>query len=180
MFSFHPAFYIITIRGDDSGGKPGKLHQASLSGDEVEVRNILSKGPDLNLLDKSGRTPLHLAILGRHVKIIEMLLEAGADTSRLDESQDAPLHMAVRTGDENLVGIFLRLANCDVNIKGHGSRTALHIAADMDKISICKILMEHGASPDCCDDDNVTPLTQAVEKGAKNAAEFFFRRRSAA
>ncbi|KAJ7373027.1 Transient receptor putative cation channel sub A member 1 [Desmophyllum pertusum] len=160
--------------GNGNGEKPGNLHKASLSGDEAEVKNILSKEPDLNLLDKSGRTPLHLAILGRHVKIIEMLLEAGADTSLLDESQDAPLHMAVRTGDENLVGIFLRRDDSDANIKGHGSRTALHIAADLDKVSICKILIEHGASPDCRDDNNMTPLTQAVEKGSKNAVEFFF------
>ena len=60
---------------------------------------------DLNLLDKSGRTPIHNAILGRHVKIMEMLLEAGADASILDESHDAPLHSAVRTRDENLVKV---------------------------------------------------------------------------
>ena len=60
---------------------------------------------DVNLLDKSGRTPIHNAILGRHVKIMEMLLEAGADTTRLDESQDAPLQTAVRSGDENLVRV---------------------------------------------------------------------------
>ena len=59
----------------------------------------------MNLLDKSGRTPIHNAILGRHVKIMEMLLEAGADTTRLDESQDAPLQTAVRSGDENLVRV---------------------------------------------------------------------------
>ncbi|KAJ7373028.1 Transient receptor putative cation channel sub A member 1, partial [Desmophyllum pertusum] len=162
------------VQGDKNGEKLGNLHKASLSGDEAEVKNILSKEPDLNLLDKSGRAPLHLAILGRHVKIIEMLLEAGADASCLDESQDAPLHTAVRTGDENIVGIFLRRDDSDANIKGHGSRTALHIAADLDKVSICKILMQHGASSDCLDDNNMTPLTQAVEKGSKNAVEFFF------
>ena len=37
---------------------------------------------------------------------------------------------------------------------------------------LCQI--EHGASPDCRDDQNMTPLTRAVEKGAKNVAKFFF------
>ena len=60
---------------------------------------------DLNVLDKSGRTPIHNAILGRHVKIMEMLLDAGADTTVLDESQSAPLHYAVRTRDENIVKV---------------------------------------------------------------------------
>jgi len=159
---------------DKDKAKPFKLHQASSTGDEAEVKNILSKEPDLNLLDKSGRTPIHNAILGRHVKIMEMLLEAGADTTRLDESQDAPLQTAVRSGDENLVGVFLRRAYSDVDIRGHSSRTALHIAADMDKVPICKLLMEHGASPDCRDDEKMTPLTRAVEKGSKNTATFLF------
>ncbi|KAL9951639.1 hypothetical protein ACROYT_G044341 [Oculina patagonica] len=160
---------------DEPEEKPGKLHQACLTGNEFEVRNILSREPDVDLLDKSGRTPIHNAILGRHVIIMEMLLEAGADTTRLDESQDAPLQTAVRTGDENLVRSFLRRATSDVNIRGHSLRTALHIAADMDKVSICKLLIEHGASPDCRDAEKMTPLTRAVEKGAKNAAVFFFK-----
>lgn len=155
--------------------KPFKLHQASLTGDEAEVRHMLSRDSDVNLLDKSGRTPIHNAILGRHVKIMEMLLEAGADTTRLDESQDAPLQTAVRSGDENLVRVFLQRAlNSHVDIRGHSSRTALHIAADMDKVAICKLLMEHGASPDCRDYEQMTPLTRAVEKGSKNTATFFF------
>ena len=60
---------------------------------------------DLDALDSSGRTPLHNAILGRHVKIIQLLLESGADTSLLDRSQDAPLHSAVRSGDEKLIEV---------------------------------------------------------------------------
>ncbi|KAL9951626.1 hypothetical protein ACROYT_G044327 [Oculina patagonica] len=153
---------------------PFKLHQVSLSGDEAEVKNILETEPDLNLLDKSGRTPIHNAILGRHVKIMEMLLEAGADTAILDESQSAPLHTAVRTRDENIVKAFLQKAKGDVDIRGHSSRTALHIAADIDKVPICKLLINNGASTNCRDDDSMTPLTRAVEKGSKNTAEFFF------
>ena len=59
----------------------------------------------MNALDKSGRTALHNAALGRQLKIVEMLLEAGADTSLLDRSQEAPLHTAVRTGNEKLIQV---------------------------------------------------------------------------
>lgn len=34
--------------------------------------------------------------------------------------------------------------------------------------------MEHGASPDCRDNEKMTPLTRAVEKGSKNTATFLF------
>ena len=59
----------------------------------------------MNALDKSGRTALHNAVLGRHEKILEMLLVSGADTSIVDRSEDPPLHTAVRIGDENLIQV---------------------------------------------------------------------------
>ena len=36
------------------------------------------------------------------------------------------------------------------------------------------IQIDHGASPDCRDDEEMTPLTRAVEQGACTAAEFLF------
>ena len=36
---------------------------------------------------------------------------------------------------------LLRVGRCDANIRGHSSGTALHIAADMDKVAICRILV---------------------------------------
>ncbi|CAH3129504.1 unnamed protein product [Pocillopora meandrina] len=109
---------------------------------------LLCCSEDINLLDKLGRSPLHNAILGRHVKIMEMLFGAGAKIYLLDESQDSPLHTAVRTGDENFVRTLLRFGRCDANIRGHSSGTALHIAADMVKVAICRILVKEVSLPD--------------------------------
>ncbi|CAH3195151.1 unnamed protein product, partial [Porites evermanni] len=158
---------------DETVEHPDKLHLASWCGDEKEVRNMINKA-DVNQLDKSGRTALHNAILGGHVNIVEILLEAGADITLLDRSQEAPLHTAVRTGNENLVKAFLSREDCNPDITGKASQTPLHIAAKMDKVSICKVLIDHGASPDCRDDEEMTPLTRAVEQGACIAAEFLF------
>ncbi|XP_067028260.1 transient receptor potential cation channel subfamily A member 1-like [Acropora muricata] len=153
---------------------PDKLQLASWSGDEAAVESMLNEETvDVNSLDHSGRTALHNAILGCHEKIIVLLLESGADTSILDRSQDAPLHTAVRTGNETLVKALLSVTQSDTNIRGNGSQTALHIAAGLDNLPLCKILIENGASQDCCDDEQMTPLTRAVEKGAFNVAEFF-------
>ena len=60
---------------------------------------------DVNAPDKSERTALHIAVLARHKKILEILLAAGADMSIVDRSQDPPLHTAVRIGDENLIQV---------------------------------------------------------------------------
>ncbi|XP_073259168.1 transient receptor potential cation channel subfamily A member 1-like [Porites lutea] len=161
------------LQVDETVEHPDKLHLASWCGDEKEVRNMINKA-DVNQLDKSGRTALHNAILGGHVNIVEILLEAGANTTLLDRSQEAPLHTAVRTGNENLVKAFLSREDCNPDITGKASQTPLHIAAKMDKVSICKVLIDHGASPDCRDDEEMTPLTRAVEQGACTAAELLF------
>ncbi|XP_031567523.1 transient receptor potential cation channel subfamily A member 1-like isoform X2 [Actinia tenebrosa] len=45
----------------------------------------------------------------------------------------------------------------------------------MDRLAISKVLVEHNASIDCKDEDQMTPLGHAVEKGAKNTAAYLFK-----
>ena len=65
---------------------------------------------DVNLRDSFGKTPLHNAILGNQVKIVEMLLKSGADVKATDERGDTPLHTAVRVGNEDIVAVRITLA----------------------------------------------------------------------
>ena len=58
---------------------------------------------DVNAKDTFGKTPLHNAILGKHVTIVELLLKSGADVKCLDERGDTPLHNAVRVDSEAIV-----------------------------------------------------------------------------
>lgn len=63
--------------------------------------------PDVNTPDSFGKTPLHNAILGKHVRIVKLLLESGADVKCLDETGDTPLHTAVRVDSETIVVVRL-------------------------------------------------------------------------
>ena len=58
---------------------------------------------DVNAKDTFGKTPLHNAILGKHVTIVDLLLKSGADVKCLDERGDTPLHNAVRVNSEAIV-----------------------------------------------------------------------------
>lgn len=45
------------------------------------------------------QTPLHLAVITRQVKVVEVLLRAGADPTLLDQNGRSPLHLAALAGD---------------------------------------------------------------------------------
>ncbi|CAH3180194.1 unnamed protein product [Porites evermanni] len=154
--------------------KSQQLHQAAMSGDEGTVEALISKGVDIGVTDGFGRTPLHNAILGKQMGIVEMLLNKGADVQAQDERKDTPLHTAVRVGDERILQALLRNSQCDVNSAGRACVTPLHLAAGMDRVNVCKILIEHRARVDIMDEDQMTPLGHAVERGAKDAVEYFF------
>ncbi|KAK9439217.1 ankyrin repeat protein [Metarhizium brunneum] len=54
------------------------------NGHRKAVEYLLELGPNVNVTDAKGRTPLMEAALWSHPKIVELLLEAGADSSLKD------------------------------------------------------------------------------------------------
>ncbi|CAH3036391.1 unnamed protein product, partial [Porites lobata] len=128
---------------------------------------------DVNAKDTFGKTPLHNAILGKHVTIVGLLLKSGADVKCLDERGDTPLHNAVRVDSEVIVVLLLNNSKSNSNAKGFGSYTPLHIAAQIDSVDICKQLVEHKGDISQRAEDKMTPFGMAVSKGAQSVAEYF-------
>lgn len=58
---------------------------------------------EINRQDKSGKTPLHTAILSKQFHIVDKLLENGADVTIRDDAGDNPLHTAIHVGSDKLV-----------------------------------------------------------------------------
>lgn len=63
---------------------------------------------DVNNGDKSGKTPLHTAILSKQFRIVDRLLECGADVTITDDAGDTALHTAIHVGSEKLVLVSMR------------------------------------------------------------------------
>lgn len=53
------------------------------------------------------QTPLHLAVITRQVKVVEVLLCSGADPSLVDKDGRSPLHLAALAGDNNTLRVLL-------------------------------------------------------------------------
>ena len=60
---------------------------------------------DINRQDKSGKTPLHTAILSSQYGIVNKLLESGVDVTITDDAGDSVIHTAIRVGSERLVQV---------------------------------------------------------------------------
>ena len=60
---------------------------------------------DLGVTDEFGRTPLHNAILGKQLRVVQILLSRGANIQVQDERGDTPIHTAVRVGDERILEV---------------------------------------------------------------------------
>jgi len=156
--------------GQLPGEKATMLHQLILNGEVEEVEKLLSKGTNVNNGDKSGKTPLHTAILSKQFRIVDRLLECGADVTITDDAGDTALHTAIHVGSEKLVLTLLQRGRADANALGRNSCTPLHLAAEMDNENICKILIENSGNTKKVDDDGMTPLGHAMERGAKKSA----------
>ena len=82
---------------------------------------------DINRQDKSGKTPLHTAILSSQHSIVNKLLESGADVTITDDAGDSVIHTAIRVGSEKLVQV------------GRSSNSVLHFLLQCWRTMVDKI-----------------------------------------
>ncbi len=65
------------------------IHRAAGANHMAVVEYLHSKGADLNIKDKSGRTPLHWCCIGGHKDVAEYLVKNGAGVN--DKAADQML-----------------------------------------------------------------------------------------
>jgi len=69
------------------------IHEATAFNDFAEVQSIIYKKPTrVHDRDKYGRTPLHIAISKKYMKIFRFLLDWGADPQVVDNFGRTILH----------------------------------------------------------------------------------------
>ncbi|KAG6446584.1 hypothetical protein O3G_MSEX004519 [Manduca sexta] len=164
------------------------FHYAAASNKEI-INALASKtSTSLNVYNKQGYTPLHMACLANAPDCARALMLAGADvnlsaakrsTSVLpgivgDILQDnqpklyqqdmkhggTPLHWAIsREVIEALVD-----KNCDINALNFDGRTALHIMVLRGRLECAIALLSRGAEHSLCDNELNTPLHLAVKQ----------------
>ncbi|TFK73285.1 ankyrin, partial [Pluteus cervinus] len=60
------------------------------------ARYLIDQQAEVNKVDNSGWTPLHIAVSAGHLDVVQELLGAGADVNRKNDKGITPLYVPTR------------------------------------------------------------------------------------
>jgi beta-lactamase regulating signal transducer with metallopeptidase domain len=123
-------------------GRP--LFDAVRAQDVANVRALIARGADVNVILPGDGSPLIEAARRGRLDIVDLLLAAGADPNRAVRGDGAPLIQASRSGNLELVRLLVeRGANIETFVPG--DETPLINAAQVGDLSVVTYLVERGA-----------------------------------
>jgi len=139
------------------------------------VRILLCRGASVRILDSSGGTVLHKAVLCGNLDIVCQLLTYGAAVDATDKDGKTALHQAALKSNFDIVQQLLLLStildNIDVNAIDHSRNTALHYAAASKAYDVIELLLTYGADPHVKNMSDKTPEQLMVTMKHKPAIQ---------
>ncbi|KAF3694279.1 Nuclear factor NF-kappa-B p105 subunit DNA-binding factor KBF1 [Channa argus] len=146
------------------------LHLAVITQQREAMEVLLLAGADPTLTDRHGNTVLHLASQQEGGGMLQFLLRHREIRALLEHSNTAGLcaiHLAVLANQLSSLRELLKFgANVEAQERSCG-RTALHLATEVENVSLAGcLLLEGNASVDCCTFNGSTPLHIAAGKGS--------------
>ena len=126
---------------------------------------LVSKGININFVDKDGWTPLH-DYSGRRSRldIAKFIISRGAHINARDNIGFTPLMIALKSSPISYIQ-FLVKNGANVNIRTHDKTTALHLAVLRGDVDIVKTLIDADADVNAQNNGKMTPLHQAAIDG---------------
>ncbi|WCR58321.1 ankyrin repeat domain-containing protein [Wolbachia endosymbiont of Ctenocephalides felis wCfeJ] len=149
------------------------LHLASQYGKLEVVQYLVDKGADLNVVDKDGRAPLHLAAMidlfdkDDRLKTVRYLVDNGASLNAADKDGMMPLHWAALEGRLEIVKYLVDNV-ADLDAANKDGMTPLHLAALKGRLEIVKYLVNNGANFKKTTKDGTTSLDLAGNRQVVN------------
>jgi ankyrin repeat protein len=151
------------------------LHRAAKLGDEIQIKQELDQGDNINSLDKIGVTPLLSAIV--HAKsnllsVVRLLISHGANPNICTDDQWCPLHAAAEEGYTELIKLLFN-SQAILTAQYKDGATPLVIAIYNNQSEAAATLINLGETTlvNTCKKDGWCPLHAAVEKCNKPIVE---------
>lgn len=150
---------------DGSGRSP--LHTAIIKNASTEiVEYLLACNAQVNMRDKDGNTPLHIAVRQNQKEIGEMLLTHDADIFVANITGESPLSISyvLREGRPDWL-----INERTVHFVDTNGNTPLHLAAEWGASNMIQFLLHRGAHVNAKNENGETPFFSAV-KGNSSAS----------
>uniref|UniRef100_A0A8C5WKU1 Ankyrin 1 n=1 Tax=Leptobrachium leishanense TaxID=445787 RepID=A0A8C5WKU1_9ANUR len=186
---------------EEEGPPMSNVYDAVTNGDLSLLERTL-KGSDVNAVNSSGETLLHVAAANGHVPVIEFLITKGAKIDAKDVKKRTPLHRAAENGHLEAVRVLLKAGanmycldsdnQTPVHLAAQNNHqevlktflkeegtlyknrlNILHMAATVDDSELAQLLLKNGASVDATDEKKQTPLFHAVSGGHEATVKIF-------
>uniref|UniRef100_A0A8C8CCJ2 RHD domain-containing protein n=1 Tax=Oncorhynchus tshawytscha TaxID=74940 RepID=A0A8C8CCJ2_ONCTS len=146
------------------------LHIAVITQQKAAAEALLLAGADVTLCDRHGNTALHLAAQQKEGGMVGFLLRHREIVELVDLPNTAglcSLHLAVLANSLcSLRDLLVNGGSVEVQERSCG-RTALHLATELDNVSLAGcLLLEGNADVDCCTYNGSSPLHTATGRGS--------------
>jgi hypothetical protein len=125
------------------------LHDAVVDKDLVQVRKLLQKGADINLLGPRRYgygSALHIAARESHLDIAKLLIDQGAEIDLLDPKDFTPLHNAAWNGNLEMTELLLD-AGADIEASTYEGDTPLTLAQNNDQAQVAEFIQAKLQAP---------------------------------
>lgn len=123
----------------------------------------------LGFLDEENSTPLHAAIDGGHVKVVEVLLKHGANPVVTKDSQVPPFLLACSQGRLEVIDIMVNHGQSYeiISCRDMYGQTCLHrCTQSINSHQIISYLVDRGAEVNAVDNKGQTPLMISIVAGS--------------
>ncbi|REB05265.1 ankyrin repeat domain-containing protein [Sporosarcina sp. BI001-red] len=153
----------------DSEGRTA-LMIATYNNDAPTVKALLDAGADVDIQDNMLNNCFLYAGAEGYIDILRLANEAGADPTIINRYGGVAIIPASERGHVEMVEVLLNETKVNVNHVNKLGWTALMEAVILSDGSVAqqeiiKILLKHGADQSITDNDGITPLQHAKEKG---------------
>lgn len=135
-------------------------YESVKAGKLEEIEKFINEGGDVNLKDEDGQTLLHTAIWNGHFAVAKYLIDKGADVNAKTKKGATPLKYAAKAG------LYQAAWKPFTN-----DATGGYVQYD-GQLEMVKLLVSKGAKVDAADEDNATPLMNAVDNGYFEIAQY--------
>ena len=129
---------------DNSYTSKDSIFDAIRVNDVNQVRAMIERGVNIDIVDKNSRSTLIAALLAGHREMSQMVLPLSSKLNLADDNGDRPIHIATRNGYKNIVSKLIK-NNVNINAQDRLGNTALIIATRHNDTVIINYLLKNNA-----------------------------------